>query len=186
MKGRVPFRNVVAESGWIDSRVVTRRSSIEGTGQYAAAPIRAGEVVSVWGGGTLISDAELRRIARSGQRYSSAAIGEDQNLLWDVVESGDDGPGGANHSCDPNLWMQDERTVSARRDIAAGEELTIDYALMTVSPDWRMACQCGARLCRGVVTGNDWQLPELQQRYAGHFSPFINTRINKRRGHSGS
>jgi len=140
----------------------------------------------VWGGGKVISDAELRGIAASGQRYSSAAIGEDQNLLWDVVESGDDGPGGANHSCDPNLWMQDERTVSARRDIAAGEELTIDYALMTVSPDWRMACQCGARLCRGVVTGNDWQLPELQKRYRGHFSPFINTRINKRRVHSGS
>jgi uncharacterized protein len=176
--------DMVGESGWTDPRVVTRRSAIEGTGQYAAAPFRAGDVVSVWGGGSVISDAELRRIAASGHRYSSAAIGEDQNLLWSVVDSGDDGPGGANHSCDPNLWMQDERTVCARRDIAAGQELTIDYALVTISPDWRMACQCGAVLCRAVITGNDWQLPELQQRYAGHFSPFINIRISKLRGES--
>ena len=30
-----------------------------------------------------------------------------------------------------------------------------------------------------VVTGNDWRLLELQERYAGHFSPFINARIAK-------
>lgn len=77
--------------------------------------------------------------------------------------------------------MQDARTVSARRDIAAGEELTLDYAMFTVTPEWRMPCQCGAGSCRGIVTGIDWQLPELQQRYAGHFSPFINIRIDKQR-----
>jgi uncharacterized protein len=52
-----------------------------------------------------------------------------------------------------------------------------DYALATVSPEWRMECHCGAASCRGVVTGNDWQLAELQERYRGHFSPFINARI---------
>ena len=35
-----------------------------------------------------------------------------------------------NHSCDPNVWMQDEVTLAARRDIAIGEELTIDYAMI--------------------------------------------------------
>ena len=148
---------------------------------YASAPIRAGEVVFVWGGARIISNAELRAIEASGRRYCSAAIAEDQNILWDIVGAGAGGPGGANHSCDPNLWMQDERTVCARRDIATGEELTMDYALGTVSPDWRMECHCGAELCRSVITGNDWQLPELQQRYAGHFSPFINVRIAARR-----
>jgi hypothetical protein len=32
-----------------------------------------------------------------------------------------------------------------------------------------------------VVTGSDWQVPALQQRYAGHFSPFINARLAARR-----
>ena len=99
--------------------------------------------------------------------------------MWDVVDADAGGPGGANHSCDPNLWMQNERTVCARREIAAGEELTMDYALATRTPEWRMECRCGTSECRGVITGNDWQLPELQQRYSGHFSPFINARIDR-------
>jgi uncharacterized protein len=76
--------------------------------------------------------------------------------------------------------MHDERTICARRDVAAGDELTMDYALATVSAEWQMACHCGAETCRGVVTGNYWLLRELQQRYAGHFSPFINARIAAR------
>jgi hypothetical protein len=167
-------------AGWTDPRVRAGHSSIEGSGLYAAAPIRAGEVVFVWGGGTVISDAELRAIGASGRRYSSAAIGENQNVLWNAEDPDAGGPGGANHSCDSNLRMLDERTLGARRDIAAGEELTLDYALITVSPEWRMECHCGSTACRGVVTGNDWQSAVLQERYAGHFSPFINARIAAR------
>ena len=33
--------------------------------------------------------------------------------------------------------------------------------------------------CRHHVTGDDWQLPELQTRYAGHFSPYIQRRIDE-------
>jgi len=77
--------------------------------------------------------------------------------------------------------MLDERTRGARRDIAAGEELTLDYAFDPVAPEWRMECHCGSTLCRGVVTGNEWQLPVSQERYAGHCSPFINARIAARR-----
>jgi hypothetical protein len=80
--------------------------------------------------------------------------------------------------------MLDARTVGARRDIAAGEELTVDYALFSVVPEWRMDCHCGSSRCRGVVTGNDWRLLELQQRYAGHFSPFINARMRTTVGFS--
>lgn len=38
-------------------------------------------------------------------------------------------------------------------------------------------CHCGSPLCRGLITDHDWQLPELQKRYQGHFSPHINDRI---------
>jgi hypothetical protein len=167
--------------GWTDPRVRAGPSSIEGSRLYAAAPIRAGETVFVWGGGRIISDAELRAVAASGRRYSSAAFGENQHMLWSAEDPDAAGPGGGNHSCDSNLWMLDERTVGARRDIAAGEELTLDRALITVAPEWRMECHCGSPLCRGPVTGSDWQLPALQDRYASHFSPFINVRITTRR-----
>ncbi len=84
-----------------------------------------------------------------------------------------------NHSCDPNLWLVDEVTFGARRDIRPGEEVTADYAYWQAEEDLIAAwtCHCGSPLCRGRVTGRDWRLPELQERYRGHFSPFINARI---------
>jgi GNAT superfamily N-acetyltransferase len=176
------LQSIASRAGWTDPRVRAGASTSEGSGLYAAAPIRAGETVFVWGGGSTISDAELRAIAASGRRYSSAAIDENTHIFWSAEDPDAGGPPGANHSCDSNLWMLDERTFCARRDIAAGEELTLDYALFTVAPEWRMHCHCRSTLCRGVVTGNDWLLPVLQERYAGHFSPFINARIATRSG----
>src|SRR5258705_189171 len=124
-------------------------------------------------GGRVIDDAELRRISHTRSKYNSAAIGEGVNVLLDddeVIARG-------NHSCDSNLWMRDELMLEARRDIATGEEVTIDYALQTSVADWEMACNCGSALCRKVVRGDDWLRPELQDRYRGHFSPFLNERI---------
>jgi hypothetical protein len=53
-----------------------------------------------------------------------------------------------NHSCDANLWMGDEVTVVARCDIAAGEELTQDYALYTASPTFSMSAFVAYRWIR--------------------------------------
>jgi hypothetical protein len=142
-------------------------STIEGTGLFAGRALADGETVLVLGG-TLVDDAELARLPR----HSSLAVGEGINLLQD-----DDDPARyGNHSCDPNLWLADEVTLVARRRIDAGEELTVDYATMTVVA-WEMECRCGAAVCRGVVTGEDWRRPELQERYAARFAPFINARI---------
>jgi uncharacterized protein len=80
-----------------------------------------------------------------------------------------------NHSCDPNVWMADEVTLVARRAIAPLEELTIDYALFELDRSWtaRWLCQCGSALCRGSVTGRDYELAELQARYGRHFHPMV-------------
>jgi hypothetical protein len=77
--------------------------------------------------------------------------------------------------------MQDEVTLAARREIAEGEELTIDYAMFEASEDWvpQWECCCGSALCRGRFTGVDWRRRDLQERYEGHFSPFINERIDR-------
>ena len=45
----------------------------------------------------------------------------------------------------------------------------------------RMECRCGTPSCRGVVTGDDWRLPELQARYAGSFSWYLAERIRRLR-----
>lgn len=156
---------------WLDPRVRVADSEIEGRGLFATQHIGEGEVVAVLGG-RIIDDAELARLA--GHRYSSAAIDEGAHLLME-----DDDPlSCGNHSCDSNLWMRDEVTLAARRDIGPGEELTIDYALLTGPAEWRMEpCACGSSACRLSVTGEDWRLLDVQRRYAGHFSPFIQRRI---------
>ena len=65
------------------------------------------------------------------------------------------------------------------RDIAPDEEICIDYAMCDGSPYDEFECHCGRPNCRGRVTGNDWQLPALQSRYAGYFIPYLQRRITK-------
>ena len=62
------------------------------------------------------------------------------------------------------------------RAIQAGEELTHDWA-MTDNDESTTECHCGARNCRGQITGKDWQRPELQARYSGYFSSYLQRKI---------
>jgi uncharacterized protein len=85
-----------------------------------------------------------------------------------------------NHSCEPNLWWTDAHTLSARRDIAAGDELTCDYSTCIADPEFLLRCHCGSYRCRQMVTGDDWQIPELQGAYADHWPPHLAAAINAR------
>jgi hypothetical protein len=91
-----------------------------------------------------------------------------------------------NHSCDSNCWMEDEVAISARRDIAVGEEITVDSAMWNDDDSEEYTengeCTCGSDLCRHKITAEDWKIPELQKRYAGHFSPFLQMKIDKLNG----
>lgn len=156
---------------WYDSDIEIRPSPIQGNGMFATRPISEGEVVVIIGG-TVMSEKEFLAFIKTVPRFNAIQIAEDAHLV-DLPTS----PGGMNHSCDANLWMRDEVTVVARRDIAIGEELTQDYALYTTNPNWVLSpCHCGSPLCRHVVTGNDWRRYDVQERYRGHFSPFLNER----------
>lgn len=156
-----------------------RPSPVHGRGLFALAPIRAGEAVIIWGGVVFTrAEVEAGKVAPG----SAGRIGEGVYLgSWAGTydRERDDRGDFINHSCDPNVWMQDEVTQVARREISAGEELSMDYSMIQEEEDWvaPWVCQCGSALCRGRVRGTDWQREDLQRRYAGHFSPFINRRI---------
>ncbi len=167
---------------WTDPRQEFRDSPIHGVGAFARAPIQRGEIVEIVGG-VVMSEAEFQAFCRSHQRYNAIQIAEDRHLVEQPEITARRAGGSLNHSCDATLWLADEVTLIARRDIAAGEELTIDYALFTVQADWALehTCRCGVPVCRGRITGQDWQLPEVQERYYPHFSPFINARIARLR-----
>lgn len=56
-----------------------------------------------------------------------------------------------NHSCNPNLGINDRREFIALRDILPGEELTFDYSITEDEVGWYMNCACGEVNCRKVI-----------------------------------
>jgi len=168
---------------WLHPDVEVRESMIEGRGLFAMASLEAGAVV-VRLGGRLVDTAELRSlialadVAADGTYVDSVTFEEDRHLVLPAGTSVHFG----NHSCDPTMWHVDSVQIATRRALGPGAELTIDYATQTGLPGWSMACACGSSLCRGVVTGQDWQRPELQARYAGHWLPTLAGRIAAAQG----
>ncbi len=58
----------------------------------------------------------------------------------------------ANHSCDPNAGIAENRRMIAIRDIAPGEEICFDYSTTMDEGLWTLQCKCGSEICRGLVT----------------------------------
>ena len=161
---------------WLSPRARVDRSDIDGQGLFARERIAAGERVARFGG-RLVPDAELtelfRTAAASGTYVDTLSVGEALNLVLpehDPLHAG-------NHGCDPSMWWVDPYTVVARRDVAAGEELTLDYATITDDAGFVLDCRCGSPRCRGRVTGRDWLLPELRRAYGDHWVPVLRRRI---------
>jgi hypothetical protein len=97
--------------------------------------------------------------------------------LYQVLDRASEAADFLNHSCNPNAGMSGQIAVVAMRGIHPGEEVCIDYAMVDGSPYDEFECHCGEPECRGAVTGDDWARPELWERYRGHFSPYLQRRI---------
>ena len=164
---------------WLNPKVEVRSSPIHGKGMFAIARILQGEIVAIWGGNYASKEKAEKQIGKSGKRVQQ--IDDNVFEIFDFESRGDDPTYFHNHSCDPNTWMNDEVTITARRLVEPNEEVTIDYAMFEADESHIgvAICGCGSSLCRGRITGKDWRLPELQQRYRDHFSPIIKRRIAK-------
>lgn len=162
-------------SSYISPKAVKGGSSaIEGRGLVAVAPIDKGEVVAVKGG-HIVDTATMRQLPER-LRVSDIQIADDLHLV--ALEDAEYEPVMLflNHSCEPNVGFAGNVVLVAMRDIAAGEELTTDYALFD-DYDGQMPCRCGTQSCRQVIDGHDWRRPELQRRYAGYFSWYLQRRF---------
>ena len=166
-------------SSFISPKAAKGRSSdIEGRGLIAVAPIAAGEIVAIKGG-HIVDTATLHTLPERLQN-SDVQIADGFHLA--ALEEAEYEPVMLflNHSCEPNVGFAGNIVLVAMRDIAAGEELTTDYALFD-DYDGEMECRCGTAYCRGVISGRDWQRPELQQRYGDHFSWYLRRRFGSGR-----
>lgn len=155
-----------------------RLSGIDGRGLFAREPIQMGEVV-VLKGGYVMSRAQRDEVQL---HIGPAEIQITEDLFIGPVTQAEREGGmiHINHSCAPNIGVQGQIAFVAMRDIAADEELTIDYAL-TDDDSYEMECNCGSALCRKVITGQDWARKDVQSRYDGYFSWFIQRRLDTQR-----
>ncbi|MGI5245817.1 SET domain-containing protein [Dactylosporangium sp. CA-139066] len=169
---------------WLHPDVEVRRSAIAGDGLFARAPIPAGTPISRLGG-RLVTWPALLAILDTAARdpahpyVDTITVTETLHLVLPPATPN----GKGNHSCDPNLWWTDAYTLTSRRPVAADEELTNDYATSTASPDFTMPCHCASPSCRTVITGDDWQRPELRARYGRHWVPALLTLIDTHAPH---
>lgn len=138
----------------------------------AREPISKGELIVVWSG-TLVTGEELEALPATVRRYSLQV--EESHYLVSLSDC--EPPDYVNHCCEPNSGLSGQIALVAMRDIDAGEEITYDYAMSDGSSYDEFPCGCGSLECRGRVSGDDWKRPDLWQRYAGYFSPYLQRRI---------
>jgi SET domain-containing protein len=158
-----------------------RKSPIEGRGLFARSSIAAGEIVCIKGGHIFDRGVLTELQPRLGP--SEIQIGE--NLFIGPVRD-EEREGSmifSNHSCEPNIGVQGQIVFVAMRDIAPGEELTHDWAT-TDDDSYELACRCGVKNCRGTITGQDWQRPDLQEKYRGWFSWYLAEKIRTGAAHT--
>lgn len=126
--------------------VAVRASAIDGQGVFAAEPImrwrKIGEIR-----GESISVVEARIRATRHERVMMVEISPERAI--DFSRSSDP-MRYTNHSCAPNARLdirQGRVEFYALRDIAPGDEITVDYG--PTHHEGRLACRCGAAGCAG-------------------------------------
>lgn len=107
---------MIVTASWITPKANVNLSGVSGKGLFAKVPIKENEKVVVWKG-NYFNKSEADKVKSEGK-----LVMQWDEDLFSVEERGDDIGYYINHSCDPNLWMQDAYTLVAKRDIREGEE----------------------------------------------------------------
>jgi uncharacterized protein len=152
-----------------------RASAIAGRGLFAEQALEAGEVVAVKGGHIL--DRAAVEALPEELFQTEIQIADNLHLAATSPEERDAVMLFLNHSCEPNVGFAGNIVLVTMTDVTAGEELTVDYAMFDIIGG-AMACGCGRPHCRGTITGDDWRLTDLQERYRGYFSWYLQRKID--------
>jgi hypothetical protein len=143
-----------------------------GKAVIAREVIEPGELIAVWSG-RIVTAEELDELPPEIRRHTVQV----EEGLYLASLSADEPADFINHSCAPNAGLDGQITIVAMQRIGPGDEVTIDYAMCDGTAYDEFDCACGSGACRGRVSGADWRIPALWERYAGHFSPYLQRRI---------
>jgi SET domain-containing protein len=165
----------VPNLSYLSQKTVVQESRIHNLGLFARECIAKGEIVAINGGyifhSTTLHEVEKRlgpaQIAVAGG-FCIGPLSTDEREGTMIF---------SNYSCDPNIGIQGQILLVAMRDIQPGEELTHDWAT-TDHDTYEMPSNCGARHCRGIITGQDWRRKDLQQKYQGYIAWYLQRKID--------
>jgi SET domain-containing protein len=157
---------------FLSEKIETRNSKIHKKGLFAKESFRKGEIVFIKGGHIL----KREQIFSADVINSYYPIDDDFYLGATNAEEEDMIKLYENHSCNPNCGIRGEITFVAMRNIEIGEELTIDYAFLD-NEDYSFKCTCGEKNCRSIVTGRDWKIKHLQEKYFDYFATYLKEKI---------
>lgn len=160
--GNRAFANLVTQmtskilyaTGW-----EVRPTEQKGLGLFAIRPYSRGTLIVEYTGDVIdFFEVEDRVETIYKERSQYYFIRLDDNLIIDAGQHGSVARF-VNHSCDPNAemqnWVVDETPrigLFAKKDIAAGEEITYDYNFENAEDPEK--CYCGSKHCRGYITRN--------------------------------
>jgi len=157
---------------FISEKVEIKESKTHKKGMYAKKKIWKNEVVFIKGGHIL----KKEQIYSSGVINSYHPIDDDYFIAAQNLDEEEYIKLYINHSCLPNCGLRGEITFIAIRDIEANEQLTIDYAFLD-NEDYSFKCECGESCCRSIVTGRDWRIKKIQERYLKFFAEYLKQKI---------
>lgn len=128
--------------------VFVAKSGIDGKGCFAAVPFAKGRKIAEYQG-ERISRMEVARRLVGRRRIHICGI----DTYWAIDGSrGGNGTQYVNHSCEPNIYLRITHghiLLFALRDIAKGEELTLDYVDSYHTDS--TSCSCGTPRCRSTI-----------------------------------
>jgi SET domain-containing protein len=137
-----------------------RNSTIHGRGVFATRKIRKGKAIIEYRGRRISWDEALKLPDTDPDNpFHTFFFSLDDGRVIDAGVRGN-AARWINHSCAPNCETEEDDDcrvfIYAKRDIAAGEELTYDYKLsvdgrLNKSERAFLECRCGAKRCRGTM-----------------------------------
>lgn len=157
---------------FVTEKSLTKKSLISGEGVFAKTKLFKGEIVFIKGGRVL-----TRQTMLSFSKIDSYwPLDEDFVLAAKYKEEIDKVKLKINHSCEPNCGIRGDIVGVAIEDIKSGKELTFDYAFLD-NENYRFKCTCGSPTCRKIITGFDWQIKSIQDKYFSYFVTYLKEKI---------
>jgi SET domain-containing protein len=133
--------------GDVSGQLAVRKSNIFGKGCFALTHFSARKKIASYAGEVVRGSRKIEARLRRQDAIKIIRLRDDFAIDGAV---GGDATAYINHSCEPNAFMRivpgDKVAFFALRDIAPGEEITMNYR----DPYHPEVCRCGAAKCRSL------------------------------------